>query len=188
MECDVSNPTSISAVVSKIEQEVGYIDALVNNAGTLGPDQKKMYNAEKIEDLQSILLSNWEGWESTFAINASAIVGVSAAFLKLLDAGNQRRGWQGGKLAAGETRRRETAEQLAAKGIDADDSRSSQIITTGSIAGFNRVATVGLPYGGSKAAAIHLCKMLAHLLAPWGIRSNVINPGGECSIGLQQTE
>lgn len=121
MECDVTNPTSVSAVVSQIEQEVGYIDVLINNAGTLGPDQKSMYNAESIEDLQSILLSNWEGWESTFAINASAIAGVSAAFLKLLDAGNQRRGWQGGKLAAGETRRRETAEQLAAKGIDADD-------------------------------------------------------------------
>lgn len=179
LECDVTNPISVSAAVSQIQQEVGYVDVLINNAGMLGPDHKAVNNAETIEELQSMLLNNWEGWEPTFAVNSSAVVGVSAAFLKLLDAGNQRRGWQGGKLSAGGIRGRETTEKLTAKGIDLDDQRSSQIITTASIAGLNRSVTAGLAYGGSKAAAIHLSKMLAHLLAPWGIRSNVINPGRE---------
>lgn len=182
IECDVTNPTSVSAAVSQIQQEVGYVDVLINNAGILGPDHKAVHNAETIEDLQSILLGNWEGWESTFAVNSSAVVGVPAAFLKLLDAGNQRRGWQGGKVSASEIRQRQTVEELKTKGIDMDDQRSSQIITTASIAGFNRYSTAGLAYGGSKAAAIHLSKMLAHLLVPWGIRSNVINPGGEFTL------
>ena len=64
-------------------------------------------------------------------------------------------------------------------GIALDDQRSSQIITVASISGLNRRITSGLAYGASKAGAIHLGKMLAHLLAPWGIRSNLINPGGK---------
>ena len=63
--------------------------------------------------------------------------------------------------------------------ISLDDQRASQIITVGSISGLNWYITAGLAYSGSKAAAIHLCKMLTYLLAPWGIRSNLINPGGE---------
>lgn len=68
---------------------------------------------------------------------------------------------------------------LSEMGIALDDQRSSQIITVASISGLNRRITSGLAYGASKAGAIHLGKMLAHLLAPWGIRSNVINPGGK---------
>lgn len=82
-------------------------------------------------------------------------------------------------MSASEIRQRQTAEELKAKGIDMDDRRSSQIITTAIIAGLNRHITAGLAYGGSKAAEIHLAKKLAHLLVPWGIRSNVINFGGE---------
>lgn len=103
---------------------------------------------------------------------------MSAAFLKLLDAGNRRRGWEGGKLPADRARRREKGN-LAKILIEPDDERTSQIITVGSISGLNRFITAGLAYSCGKAAAIHLCKMLAYLLAPWGIRSNVINPGGE---------
>ncbi|KAH8790533.1 hypothetical protein F5882DRAFT_460802 [Hyaloscypha sp. PMI_1271] len=117
-----------------------------------------------------------QGWEATFAVNSSAVLYVSAAFLKLLDAGNRRRGWEGGKLPADRARRREKGN-LAKILIEPDDERTSQIITVGSISGLNRFITAGLAYSCSKAAAIHLCKMLAYLLAPWGIRSNVINPG-----------
>lgn len=143
-----------------------------------GPDHKGANTAESIEDLQRILLADPENWAPTFAINSSAIVGVSGALLKLLDEGNKRRGWENGKIPADRARGRETSG-LEAKGIASDDQRSSQIITVASISGMNRFITAGLTYGASKAAAIHLSKMLAHLLAPWGIRSNVINPGGK---------
>lgn len=161
-----------------MEQEVGYVDVLINNAGIQGPDDMPANTAETIEELQSVLLADPEGWGSTFAINTSAIGMVSAAFLKLLDAGNRRRGWEGGKIPADRARRRENGS-LGEKGIALDDQRSSQIITVASISGLNRRITSGVAYGASKAGAIHLSKMLAHLLAPWGIRSNVINPGGK---------
>lgn len=141
-----------------------------------GPDHKPARDAETIEDLQKILLIDPEGWQPTFAANSSAVVGVSAAFLKLLDAGNRRRGWEGGKIPLGRPRQRDITGFT-------DDERCSQIITVGSISGLNRFITAGLAYGASKAAAIHLSKMLAYLLAPWGIRSNVINPGGEFAGG-----
>jgi NAD(P)-dependent dehydrogenase (short-subunit alcohol dehydrogenase family) len=178
IECDVTSPTSVSAAVSRIEQEIGYIDVLINNAGMQGPNHRPANDAETIEELQSILLSNAEGWKATFAVNSSAVLYVSAAFLKLLDAGNRRRGWEGGKLPADRARRREK-DNLTKILIEPDDERTSQIITVGSISRLNRFITAGLAYSCSKAAAIHLCKMLTYLLAPWGIRSNVINPGGE---------
>ncbi|KAJ6063615.1 NAD(P)-binding protein [Penicillium canescens] len=170
VQCDITNCSSVSAAVAKIEDEIGYIDILINNAGVQGPDHKPARDAETIEDLQKILLIDPEGWQPTFAANSSAVVGVSAAFLKLLDAGNRRRGWEGGKIPLGRPRQRDITGFT-------DDERSSQIITVGSISGLNRFITAGLAYGASKAAAIHLSKMLTYLLAPWGIRSNVINPG-----------
>ena len=178
VECDVTKTSSVSAVVAKVEKEVGYVDVLINNAGVSGPDDMAAGPPETIEELQNILLANQEGWASTFAINTTAIGEVSVAFLKLLDAGNRRRGWEGGKIPDNRARRRET-EGLAERGIALDDQRSSQIITVASISGLNRRIASGLAYGASKAGAIHLSKMLAHLLVPWGIRSNVINPGGK---------
>ena len=154
------------------------MDVLINNAGIQGPDDMPANTAETIEELQTVLLADPEGWGSTFAINTSAIGMVSMAFLKLLDAGNRRRGWESGKIPADRARRREK-ESLGEKGIVLDDQRSSQIITVASISGLNRRITSGLAYGASKAGAIHLSKMLAHLLGPWGIRSNVINSGGK---------
>lgn len=177
IECDVTQPASVAAAVAKVEQEVGYIDVLINNAGILGPDHKSANTAGSIDELQQLLLADSDKWAPTFAINSTAVVGVSAAFLKLLDAGNKRRGWESGKLED-RARKRDTYG-LSEKGIAADDKRSSQIITVASIAGLNRFITAGLAYGASKAAAISLGKALAHLLAPWGIRSNIINPGSE---------
>ena len=157
---------------------MGYLDVLVNNAGIQGPDHRRANTADSIDDLQHILLADPEKWAPTFAINTSAIVGVSGAFLKLLDAGNKRRGWESGKLPEDRARKRDTSS-LGENGIAVDDLRSSQIITVASISGMNRFITAGMAYGASKAAAITLGKSLAHLLVPWGIRSNVINPGGE---------
>lgn len=106
----------------------------------------------------------------TYATNTTAIITVSATFLPLLDAGNARRGW---------VRGRRTHQKRApdATDYDASDERTSQIITVSSISAFNRQVTVGFAYTASKAGSVQLGKSLAHLLAPWGIRSNVIAPG-----------
>jgi NAD(P)-dependent dehydrogenase (short-subunit alcohol dehydrogenase family) len=107
-----------------------------------GPIHRPANDAETIEELQSILLSNAEGWEATFVVNSSAALCVSAAFLKLLDAGNRRRGWEGGKLPADRARRKEKGN-LAKILIEPDDERTSQIITVGSISVLNRVYNGG---------------------------------------------
>jgi NAD(P)-dependent dehydrogenase (short-subunit alcohol dehydrogenase family) len=86
---------------------------------------------------------------------------------------------KGGSYLCSDRARRKEKGNLAKILIEPDDERTSQIITVGSISVLNRFITAGLAYSCSKAAAIHLCKMLVYLLAPWGIRSNVINPGGE---------
>ncbi|OCK97453.1 NAD(P)-binding protein [Cenococcum geophilum 1.58] len=114
------------------------------------------------------------------ATNASSVVGVSAAFLPLLDAANRRRGWEGGRVAAhghARQRRREGFGEGGVEAVDADDERLAQIITVASVSSYMRRATAGLAYNGSKAAAAHLGKMLATMLAEWGVRSNVIVPG-----------
>jgi NAD(P)-dependent dehydrogenase (short-subunit alcohol dehydrogenase family) len=175
IECDVTDRDSVSAAVAQVERESGYVDLLINNAGMLGPDHKAANQATSIDELQNILLGDGDKWAPTFAVNSTAVVGVTAGFLKLLDAGNKRRGWQLDGSAAAQ---RHTGG-VSNNGVEADDKRSTQIITVASIAGFNRFVTAGLAYSASKAAAIHLGKTLANLLAPWGIRSNVINPGGK---------
>jgi NAD(P)-dependent dehydrogenase (short-subunit alcohol dehydrogenase family) len=176
--CDVSNPFTINTAVDRIQTEMGYVDVLINNAGVSGPDHRAVYSANSISELQDIMLSNWPGWATTFAINTTAVVGVSASFLPLLDAANARRGWMTGKLqAGGEPRAKKEVE-----GIDNSDLRTSQIITIASIAAFNRFVTAGLTYNASKAGAVALGKTLASLLGPWGIRSNVIAPGSEFAL------
>ncbi|KAJ9648804.1 hypothetical protein H2201_005066 [Coniosporium apollinis] len=178
LECDVTSPSSLAAAAAHIQRETGYLDVLINNAGTLGPLQRDIYSAQSVEELQKAMLLGTEdgGWADTFAVNTTAVVGASAAFLGLLDAGNVRRGWEGGKVGLRETRKRRREEGIKA-GVEEGDERSSQIVTVASISGFNRHVTAGLAYTASKAGAVMLGKTLATLLAPWGIRSNVIAPG-----------
>jgi NAD(P)-dependent dehydrogenase (short-subunit alcohol dehydrogenase family) len=177
VQADVADVDSIKSVAQQVEKEVGYIDVLINNAGISGPDQRSLSKAQSIEEIQRLLLADQPGWDATFAINSKSVSNVSAAFLHLLDAGNKRRGFETGKLDYnGEARKR-----TPASGVDDDDGRTSQIITVTSIAAFNRFVTAGVPYSSSKAAATLIGKALSSLLAPWGIRSNVVAPGSKLS-------
>lgn len=176
VQCDVADQASVTEVVKRIEKDVGYIDVLINNAGVTGPDNKSAYNANSIEELQKVLSQDWDGWHATFAVNTTAVAGVTTAFLGLLDKGNARRGWQTGKLQSdSEPRGRDM--KAAGEGISEDDIRTSQVISVSSIAGFNRIITAGMAYTASKAGATMLGKTFASLLSPYGIRSNVICPG-----------
>jgi NAD(P)-dependent dehydrogenase (short-subunit alcohol dehydrogenase family) len=176
VQCDVSDAASLQAVVRQVEKEVGRVDVLINNAGVSGVDNRPAYEASSIEELQNALLDGKpETWANTFAINSTATVQVSAAFLTLLEQGNVKRGWEPGKMVPnGPARKRHAVE-----GVDANDLRLSQIITISSIAAFNRLMTIGLSYIGSKAATVAMGKAMTNLFAPWGIRYNMICPGSE---------
>ncbi|KAL1310947.1 hypothetical protein AAFC00_001170 [Neodothiora populina] len=169
IQCDVTSPDSIASAVKVVESQVSHVDVLINNAGIIGPDHNQVNKAQSIREVQQVLQSDWAKWDTTWQTNTSAVVGVSAAFLHLLDKGNKRRGWVQGK--------RETQKRDGSASYDAHDQRTSQIITVASIAAFNRKITAGLAYTASKAGAVMLGKSMSHFLAPWGIRSNIICPG-----------
>lgn len=178
-QCDVTDQASIAAVVKRIEEEVGWVDVLINNSGIDGPNNRGIYNAKSIAELQEVLLKEWDLWPATMATNVTAVVGMSTLFLPLLEKANTRKGWQAGRLEDGKERARDM--KTAAEGVEESDKRLSQIITTTSISGFNRHVTAGVAYTASKSAANMLGKSMATFLAPFGIRSNVIAPGSKCS-------
>ena len=169
IQCDVTDPASISTACAQIERHTSYVDVLINNAGIEGPDHKQIKAANTIKELQAVMLKQWDLWTPTWQTNTAAVIAVSGAFLPLLDAGNTRRGWVEGK--------REVQQRVGSYEGDLSDTRTSQIITVSSISSFNREITASLAYTASKSGATLLGKSLANLLAPFGIRSNIICPG-----------
>lgn len=176
--CDVTNLESVGAAVAQIEKETGYVDVLFNNAGVLGPkNSQEIYGVDSIDKLRDAMVTGWDDWTSTLAINTQSVIGVSASFLPLLEAGNTRRGWAPGRVNGPGNTREQDKSKLASIGADADDDRMAQIITTASVASFCRWVSAGLAYNASKSAAAHMGKMMSTFLSEWGIRSNVIAPG-----------
>ena len=155
IQADVTSKDSLSAAASKISSETPFINAVIANSGVTGPTLDGLPPNPTLEQFQSYLWNvSQEDFNATFAINTSAPFYTLLAFLQLLDVGNKHPDSPG-----------------VTSGI------KSQIVITGSIAGFNRKATAGFAYGASKAGVMHIMKMLAYYLAPWKIRANVIAPG-----------
>lgn len=150
LECDVTSKDSLQAAAAKVQQEVGYVNLLVCNSGIGGPQSTR---PNKDTSLDAFVDENWnfpmEEYTQTFAVNVAAVWYTTLAFLRLLDAGNKKGNmWQ-----------------------------KSQVLTTSSIAGFNKVSTGGWAYGPSKAACTHIMKQLSCVLPTWDIRANIICPG-----------
>lgn len=150
---DVTSRDSLTAAVSQISKEVGYINIFIANSGVGGPQAKLAHPLPAGSKLQDFIES-WGTVDSsefakTFELNVTAVWFSIMAFLPLLEKGNEK----------------------------ANVGQRSQVLTTSSIAGFNRMAPGGFVYGQSKAATTHLMKQLASNLAPYKIRCNVIAPG-----------
>ncbi|KAI7786605.1 short chain dehydrogenase reductase [Diaporthe eres] len=174
---DVTDKASLDAAVAKISEETGYINLLVNNAGTLGrvhnaisrppphkslPSQFSRQTDDDLTNVQGIRDFLWKDefsdWDNMLRTNVSGVWFPSIAFLGLLDKGNSK-------------------ENVVQK---------SQIVTVGSVGAFIRILGTSFSYNPSKAAANHLAKMMATNFVQWGIRSNVIAPGyypSEMSVG-----
>lgn len=174
LQCDVRSIESVSAVVQYIEKESGYIDVLVNNAGIPNPYFDPQ-SVDTIEALQKGLLEAHKGSLNVLDTNLAGIIGISSAFLHLLQKGNVRRGWPAKKLQATDTNTRSLEHSQS--NIDQGDLRTSQIISISSTGGILRSGLTGLAYTASKAGVVHLGQTLSTMLAPWNIRSNVCIPG-----------
>ncbi|GAB1522098.1 Splicing factor [Rhizoctonia solani] len=159
---DVTSKESIENAVKLISSENdGKLDVLVNNAGQVGPASRFFSNPDAperkdTETLGTALFRNesFEEWSDLFSVNVSSIFFVSTAFLGLLE-------------NASKTRETETGGW------------SSSIINITSVSGRMKQSQDHFAYNASKAAGIHLTKMLSTELAlrKIPIRVNTISPG-----------
>ncbi|KAJ4228014.1 hypothetical protein FSOLCH5_002213 [Fusarium solani] len=150
VQCDVTSRDNLKATVAFIEKDVGYINLLVANSGISGPSGNVPPGAS-IAQLQETLFNiPMEDFTNTYHVNCTAVFYTTIAFLGLLNEGNKKSNYQGGR---------------------------SQVIATSSIGSFNRKITAGFAYGTSKGATTLMMKILATYLVPYRIRANVLCPG-----------
>ena len=147
---DVTSKDSLKAAADEVKSQVGYLNVLVVNSGIAGPKTKSILEIKSVHELQAEYWSlDFNEYNDTFVTNVSSAFFTVIAFLDLLDAGNKK-----GNLE-----------------------QKSQVITTSSIGGFNRMPLSGFAYGVSKAALTHLTKTLSTTLLPYDIRANILAPG-----------
>ena len=149
--CDVTSRVSLDSVMNIIQQDVGYLNLVVCNAGISGPQvpapDPKTTTLEAWRDYN--LAFNMDEYSTTMHVNTTSVWYTAMVMLKLLDQGNKK----------------------------GNVEQSSQVVITGSVAAFNRKAPGGWAYGQSKAAASHIMRQLSVVLPTWNIRSVIeLNP------------
>lgn len=148
---DMTSKESIQNLVDQISSKEQKLHILINNAGIQSPTQNT--DLQDPEELRSELFDNrdsFHDWESVFRTNVSQLFFTTTAFLPLLE-----------------------------KGTDDESGWSSTVLNISSISGIVKTSQHHFPYNTSKAAAVHLTKMLAHEVISSGlkIRVNNIAPG-----------
>ncbi|KAJ5537049.1 hypothetical protein N7513_010235 [Penicillium frequentans] len=148
---DITSKESIKKLVDEISSKESKLDILINNAGI----SSTTYETEREDPkaLQEELFHNkstLEEWEDVMRTNVTQLFFTTSAFLPLLSKSTEsQHGW------------------------------SSTVINITSISGIIKGAQHHFAYNASKAAAIHLTKMLAHeiMTSNLKIRVNNIAPG-----------
>ncbi|KAK4928676.1 hypothetical protein LTR66_016207 [Elasticomyces elasticus] len=148
---DITSKESIQKLVDEISAKESKLHILVNNAGISSPTQNT--DQEDPKALQEELFKNQstvQEWEEVMRTNVTQLFFTTTAFLPLLNKGTaDEHGW------------------------------SSTVVNISSISGLVKSAQHHFAYNASKAAAVHLTKMLAHEIASsqLKIRVNNIAPG-----------
>lgn len=157
---DVTSKESLQRAVDAVKKHVDAIDVLVANSGISGPSVPIFDDKQQPLPLEQVAANMWapepEQITSTYAVNLTGVHFTVAAFLPLLHEANKKRP------------NPPTADNFKPR---------PQIITTGSIGGYNRRPLGNLSYGPSKSGVIHFTKQLATFLTAYDIRANVIAPG-----------
>ncbi|KAJ5987194.1 hypothetical protein N7451_011559 [Penicillium sp. IBT 35674x] len=163
-QADVTCKEDLQAAVDRVKSEVGYVNLVVANSGSIGPPVRFNPTASLPELRQSLFTDfSMKGMNDALNLNVTAALFTMTAFLELLDAGTQNalKGGFGKPLK---------------EGSDVP-SIQSQVIFTTSISAFSRHWTSSPPYLTSKVAIMQVAKHASTQLARFGIRVNAIAPG-----------
>ncbi|OAP54763.1 hypothetical protein AYL99_11211 [Fonsecaea erecta] len=152
LTADVSQKDDIKKLVSEISSKEKCLCILVNNAGiALNTQQTEASSAEEMsKNLFDDENETFDMWTDTYRTNVPQLFFTTTAFLPLLQAAHQHH-----------------------------DNFSGTVINISSISGIVKTAQHHFAYNASKAAAIHLTRMLANEVAQNGlkVRINSIAPG-----------
>jgi len=165
IQCDVTRKEDLQASVDQITSEIGYVNLVVANSGSIGPSVRFNPN-HSIKELRETLFTNFKPEEmtETLNLNVTAAFFTMTAFVELLDAGNKQALEGGfGKPAEG------SSVSLI----------QSQVIFTTSVSAFSRHWSSSPPYLTSKVAIMQVAKHASTQLAQFGIRVNAIAPGSK---------
>lgn len=152
---DVTSKESIESLVQTVSERESHLSILINNAGISSHPQTTEY--DNAPDLRKSLFDDpaatFKEWEDVYRTNVSQLFFMTTAFLPLLFKGSEiAHGW------------------------------SSTVLNISSISGIVKTAQHHFAYNASKAASIHLTKMLAQEISGspasrLPIRVNNIAPG-----------
>ncbi|TDZ18101.1 Rhamnolipids biosynthesis 3-oxoacyl-[acyl-carrier-protein] reductase [Colletotrichum sidae] len=152
IQADVTKKDDINKLVEEISSREKCLCILVNNAGVSSSPIE--VESDDAHDMKKSLFdsesSNFEDWTDTYKTNVAAVFYTAASFLPLLQKSTEHHpGW------------------------------SSTIINISSISGMIKKSQHHFSYNASKAATIHVNRMLAEEIASNGIkiRVNSIAPG-----------
>jgi NAD(P)-dependent dehydrogenase (short-subunit alcohol dehydrogenase family) len=149
---DITSKNEIAKLVKEIESREKCLCILINNAGIAGNTQQT--EAKTAEEMKKNLFddesSTFDDWCNTYRTNVPQLFFMTMAFLPLLQ-----------------------------KASETQHGYSGTVINISSISGIVQSSQHHFGYNASKAAAIHLTKMLAAEVANNGlkIRINSIAPG-----------
>lgn len=149
---DVTKKEDVAKLVKEIESREKCLCILINNAGISGSTltTESQSATEMKQNLFDPESSTFDDWTETYRTNVASVFFMTTAFLPLLQASSERHhGWSG------------------------------TVINISSISGMVKSAQHHFSYNASKAAVIHLTRMLASEIAENGqkIRVNSIAPG-----------
>ncbi|QKX54619.1 uncharacterized protein TRUGW13939_01707 [Talaromyces rugulosus] len=156
LAADVAQKEDIARLLKEVESREKHVSILINNAGISTESRQDVEGHEQhAHGLKEALFDDssatFDEWTSVYRTNVAQLYFLTSAFLPLLQ-----------------------------RGTEAEHGFSSTVINISSISGIVKASQHHFAYNASKAAAIHLTKMLAHEInntAHLKIRINSIAPG-----------
>ncbi|KAB8301153.1 hypothetical protein EYC80_003051 [Monilinia laxa] len=146
--CDVTSKKDLENLATELGKKEKYLSLLFTGAGI--SSTKAEPNSSDATELKDKLFNSetFEDWGSTYNTNVSAVYFTTICFLPLLQAAHEFHGRM-----------------------------SSSVIVISSMSGIMRHAQGHFSYNTSKAATVHLSKLMSYEFKEAGIRVNSIAPG-----------